>query len=71
MNDAGLYLPSIVGLLIAAYWAVLRWRYPDRWPPGFETLPFERTPERWRLVAAVGIVAGLVTAAMTYLILLS
>jgi hypothetical protein len=66
--DVLLYLPPLVGLFVTGYWAVLLWRYPDRPPQGLEGLPIEWTRTRWRAVAMIGIVAGLATALVTYLI---
>jgi hypothetical protein len=67
--DPVLYLPTIVSLFIAGWWALSLWRYPDRPPPGgLVRLPIEWTRTRWRAVAVTGIVAGIATALVTYLI---
>ena len=65
-------VPPIVALGIAGYWAVLLRRYPNEWPRGFELLPFprRRTGRTWRIVAVLGVVAGIATAAFTLLLAL-
>jgi hypothetical protein len=66
-------LPPLIALAIAGYWAVLLRRYPNQWPRNFEMLPFRRerrTGRTWRIVAVLGIVAGLATAAFTLLLAL-
>jgi hypothetical protein len=66
--DVLLYLPPLVALFVTGYWAVLLWRYPNGPPPGLEGLPIAWTRTRWRAVAMIGVVAGLATALVTYLI---
>jgi hypothetical protein len=66
-------LPPIIALAVAGYWAFLLRRYPDAWPRSFELRPFPRLPRTrrtWRVVAVLGVVAGLATAAFTLMLAL-